>query len=67
MSDCITGKVLEYSDDVFEEALEEKGWKSCIKAFWSGIVEGFVDFMFIFGTAVWCIIVFLGFFKKKSK
>ena len=63
----ITGSVLEYSDDLFEEALEEDGWRGNVKAFLSGIIKGFVDFMFIFGTAIWCIIVFLGFFEKKSK
>ena len=66
MDDSLTGMILTYSDEKMDEAFEETGFKAYVKDFWSGVVQGFVDFMFGFGLVSWILIVVGGFLAKKK-
>ena len=65
MDDTITGSILQKADDVFENALDEDGWFSYVKAFFAGVLMGAVDGCFIAGLV--CVVIgFISLFKKED-
>ena len=64
MNDTITGAVLDYAENVECEAMTESGLGSYFKAFWAGVVKGFVDSTFVAGIVFWGIALYTKYFKK---
>lgn len=66
MDDTITGMILQGADELVDQAYEETGWFSYVKAFFGGLLLGLVDGCFIAGAVV-TVIGFIGLiFGKKE-